>query len=44
MRAVGNGDDAIAEYLDRYVYSCPDHFEYLDRIGLRRLFDLAEFR
>jgi glutaconate CoA-transferase subunit A len=44
VRAAKSGPDAIAEYLDTYVHGVADHFEYLDRIGLRRLFDLAEFR
>lgn len=44
VAAAKAGGAAMDEYLDRYVRSCADHFEYLDRIGLRRLFDLAEFR
>jgi glutaconate CoA-transferase subunit A len=33
----------LKDWLDRYVFGCADHHEYLDRVGLRRLFGLGEF-
>ena len=39
-RAVGAELD---RYLDEFVYGCEDHFAYLDRVGLRTVFDLPEF-
>jgi glutaconate CoA-transferase subunit A len=37
------GGAELARYLDHYVYDCADHYEYLDRVGLRQIFDLPEF-
>lgn len=31
--AAKNGPTAFAGYLDRYAFGCPDHAEYLERIG-----------
>lgn len=36
----GREAKAFKEYLEKYVYSVKDHFEYLDLIGLRRLLGL----
>jgi glutaconate CoA-transferase subunit A len=42
VAAVRAGGQELTDWLARYVYECKDHFEYLDRIGLRRLFANAE--
>ena len=28
------------EFLDRWVYGCKDHFEYIDKLGASRLLNL----
>lgn len=43
VEAAREGGAKLDAYLDRYVLGCADHFEYLDRVGLRRIFDLGEF-
>ncbi|TDC58555.1 CoA transferase subunit A [Actinomadura sp. KC345] len=42
VAAAKSGGATLAEWLDRYVYGCADHHDYLDLIGLRRLFGLGE--
>lgn len=41
--AAREGGRRLEEYLDRYVRTPADHWEYLEAIGLRRLFSLGEF-
>ena len=43
VEAAKAGGAALAGWLDRYVYGCADHFDYLDRLGLRRLFGLGDY-
>ena len=45
-RACTRRDDRgpIEAYLDRYVREPEDHIEYLERVGLRRLLSLDEYR
>ena len=41
---VKDGDRGPFEgYLDRYIREPGDHIEYLERVGMRRLFSLSEF-
>lgn len=32
--------DTLAEYMKEYIYDCPDHNRYLDKVGLGRLLEL----
>jgi glutaconate CoA-transferase, subunit A len=34
---------ALQAYLDHYIFEPQDHFEYLERIGVKRLFSLNEY-
>jgi glutaconate CoA-transferase subunit A len=43
VAAAKAGGAPLKDWLDRYVFGCADHHEYLDRVGLRRLFGLGEF-
>jgi len=43
VAAARAGGETLRTWLDRWVYGCADHLEYLDRIGLRRLFGLGEY-
>lgn len=43
VAAAKAGGTTLARWLDRYVYGCGDHHDYLDLIGLRRLFGLGEY-
>lgn len=42
-RAACKGDPGAWEsYLDRYIYSVPDHIQYLEEVGLRRLLEIRQ--
>jgi glutaconate CoA-transferase subunit A len=43
VAAAREGGNRLADYLGRYVHGPADHWEYLDAVGLRRLFSLGEF-
>ena len=43
VEAAKQGGGAMRAYLDEYVFGCADHADYLDRIGIGRLFSLQEF-
>ncbi len=32
--------EPIKKYFDKYIFSCKDHFDYLNKIGIKRLFSL----
>jgi glutaconate CoA-transferase subunit A len=43
VAAAREGGARLEEYLARYIFECPDHFHYLELVGLRRIFGLGEF-
>lgn len=44
VEACKNGSpESLADFLEQYVYQPGDHFDYLEKIGVRRLFELKEF-
>jgi glutaconate CoA-transferase subunit A len=43
VAAAKAGGQELKEWLARFVYGCADHHEYVDLIGLRRLYGLGEF-
>jgi glutaconate CoA-transferase subunit A len=43
VAAAREGGDRLADYLGRYVHQPSDHWEYLEAVGLRRLFSLGEY-
>jgi glutaconate CoA-transferase subunit A len=42
VAAAKAGGDLLATWLREQVHESPDHYDYLDRLGLRRFFDLQE--
>lgn len=41
-KAAAGGRDSFAAYLDDYVYGVGDHFEYLEKVGLKSLLKLRK--